>query len=240
MAVKRFFHSPISNDRIILDSRQAHHLREVLRLRHGDPVEILDGRGIIAYGMIESVTPKLVQIAIQRREVSHPRQTGRIVIAASMAKGDRFEWLLEKCTELGVDRITPLVFERTVKRPSGENILTRYQTLAAEAAKQCKRIFLPAIDPPLPFPESLERFQNEYPRARLLYGSISGVPIAKLRMDWTASDCIAYIGPEGDFTEDELAMLQSLPADPVRLASTVLRVETAALAMASCLTAMRL
>jgi len=162
------------------------------------------------------------------------------VIAASMAKGDRFEWLIEKCTELDADRICPILFERTVKRPTGENLLKRYQNLAMEASKQCRRIHLPAIDSPVSLPESVERLQKEYPRGQVLYGSVGGESIWTARLDFEQSDFIVYIGPEGDFTEEELSLLQEVKAWPIQIGTTVLRVETAGVAFASCLTAMRM
>ena len=84
----------------------------------------------------------------------------RIIIAVSVPKGERFDWLIEKCTELGVERICPVIFERTVRQPGNPKALDRWMNLAISAGKQCKRLFLPQIDPPTNSQDCIEAIKK--------------------------------------------------------------------------------
>ena len=167
------------------------------------------------------------------------RQTGRVIIAASVAKGDRFDWLVSKCTELGVDRICPVLFERTVKAPRAQAAVRRYSKLAISAAKQCGRVFLPQIDPPTTLGKCLEILKKDYPAGRFLAGSCDGGAQALVRMKYTNTDVTAFVGPEGGMTENEQKILTQQGAVPVRLTGTILRIETAGVAFAAILAANR-
>jgi 16S rRNA (uracil1498-N3)-methyltransferase len=165
----------------------------------------------------------------------------KIIIASSIAKGERFDWLISKCTELGVDRICPVIFEWTVKQAKGETILKRYENLTIAAAKQSQRIFLPRIDNPCPFTESLSALQKELPGAEILFGSPSSKASPLIGQNFAAQkDTIAFIGPEGGMTEQEEQLLREAGGREVRLTDTILRIETAAVCFASILAAERL
>jgi 16S rRNA (uracil1498-N3)-methyltransferase len=110
------------------------------------------------------------------------------------------------------------------------------ETIAIESAKQCHRIFLPAINQPMNLPQAIEKLKNDYPNAKLIFGSLSAGSISIMNFDSGENDCIAFIGPEGGLTETEEKMLKEVNAQPVSLTETVLRIETAAIAAASVLT----
>ncbi len=235
----RFYVRPINRGTVELSGAEAHHLIKVLRLEVGDSVELFDGEGIVAQArisMIERATALLDVSEIPRHE---PRPMGRIVLAVSVAKGQRFEWMLSKCTELGADHIIPVIFERTVKRPGGKGTFQRAGQILIAAAKQCGRVFLPALEAPLDLTETLALVQQRYPAGRRLLGMASGPNICQVEPDWSKEDVVAFVGPEGDFTKEETSRLTAAGAIPVSAGATILRVETAAEAFAAILGAQR-
>ncbi len=239
MDLVRFYCGSISKSDVELDGRQAHHLAGVLRLKPGDKVELFDGNGTLATAKIAGVNPRKVSLQVEELRVYPNRTNRRIIIAVSIAKGERFDWLISKCTELGVDRICPVLFERTVKQAANPKIVERWRNLAIASAKQCRRIFLPQIDAPLSLSRALEMLKKDYPAARFLLGSLSSKCEAIAAQSFGNSDVIAFIGPEGGITEKEEMILSDAGCKFARLTDTVLRIETAALAFASILTAQR-
>lgn len=235
----RFYCSPINVGTVRLVGAEAHHLAAVRRLGAGDVVELFDGQGAWARGRIVAVGRREVELQVLEVQRVAARVAGRVVIAASVAKGERFEWMLSKCTELGVDAIWPVVFERTVKLAKGAKVVRRWEKLAIEAAKQCGRAWLPAIETVAGLGECLERRERNYSGSKVLYGSADRgtPPIATVAAG--GADVIALVGPEGGITDEEVAMLRAAGGQAVRLGDTVLRVETAGVALAAVLVAQR-
>ncbi|HEY5139548.1 MAG TPA: RsmE family RNA methyltransferase, partial [Methylococcales bacterium] len=143
----RVYCEKIERGAVVVCGDEAHHLAKVLRSRAGDTVDLFDGKGITAVGAIAKIGKDKVEISVSSLDAHTPKDTGRTIICASVAKGERYDWLVGKCTELGVDRICPVLFERTVKQASGHSV-ERYNKLAISATKQCGRLFLPQIDVP--------------------------------------------------------------------------------------------
>ena len=230
----RLYCEKIERGVVVVGGDEAHHLAKVLRSRIGNTVDLFDGNGITAAGTIAKIGKNNIEISVSDLETHTPRDTGRVVIAASVAKGERFDWLIGKCTELGVDRICPVLFERTVKQASGHSI-ERYNKLALSAAKQCQRLFLPRIDAPAKLSDCLSRLSQEYPNARMLFGSTSEKAETIFETTQDVRDYIVFIGPEGGLTADEEQLLRNHDAVGVGLTKTILRIETAAIAFASIL-----
>jgi 16S rRNA (uracil1498-N3)-methyltransferase len=239
MALHRFYCNPIVEPMTELTGREAHHLAGVLRLGPGDEVELFDGAGTLAVAAISTIKKAKVTLQIEQLQHHQPRSCRRIVIAVSIAKGQRFDWLIEKCTEFAVDRISPVIFERTIKQATNPRTTDRWNNLAISAAKQCGRLFLPKIDSPRPLPDTIKLLRAEYPQVRLLSGGLSADTPSLIGQSFGRADVTVFIGPEGGLTEDEINLLKDSGAQPVRLTDTVLRIETAATAFASILTAQR-
>lgn len=237
MHLNRFYCEILKGSAVELAGGEAHHLYNVCRLKTGDEVELFDGVGVLATALVEKATSKSVLLKIVDLEKFERPDKPEIVIAVSYPKGERFDWLTEKCTELGVDRITPVIFERTVKQPRNPKAAERWRNIAIAAAKQCRRIFLPQIDTPVLLSEALSTLKKQYSKAEILVGSLEPKSPALITQRFGAKDIIAVIGPEGGITESEKALLESCGAKFVRLTDTILRVETAALAFAAVLTA---
>lgn len=231
----RFYADSIHQPETILTGTEAHHLASVMRLGPGERVELFDGRGALAAAVITKASNRRVILSIEQIDFySEPEKPG-VTIAASIAKGERFDWLIARCTELGVDRIVPVIFERTVKQPKNPKILDRWNNIAISSSKQCKRLILPKIDKALSLTEVIKANSDSL----LLVGSLDEQAQPLVNMEIPDSDIIAFVGPEGGLTVDEAQLLQQHNARPVRLTDTVLRIETAAVAFASILTARR-
>ncbi|MBI4935737.1 MAG: 16S rRNA (uracil(1498)-N(3))-methyltransferase [Actinobacteria bacterium] len=188
----------------------AHHLFRVLRLRDGEAVTVSDGQG--GWRRTHVTGAALQPVG----EIEHDDREPRGSVAAAIPKGDRCEWMVQKLTEVGVGEIVLLHCDRSVVRWTGDRAqkqLVRVQRVAREASMQSRRVWLPRIVGPVPFAEVAAR---------------AGVALAEPDGDErVAAECVV-IGPEGGFSAEELSL--GLPR--VRLAHTVLRVETAAVVAA--------
>ncbi len=238
MSAIRFYADSITKPVTEIIGAEAHHLASVRRLGTGDSVEIFDGKGGLATAKIEKAGSAKVRLIIEDLKILPKPDCGRIIIAVSIAKGERFDWLIGKCTELGVDRIMPVVFQYTVKRPENPKIVERWKNIAISSSKQCGRLFLPDIDVPMELSDAIEVVKKEYQNAKIVYGGFE-VDAKYVIGGEFKGDIAAFIGPEGGFTDKEQQILKDCGAEAVRLTNTILRVETAALTFASILCTLR-
>jgi 16S rRNA (uracil1498-N3)-methyltransferase len=130
---------------VVLDGTEAHHLMHVLRAKPGEIVELFDGAGLVAVAQIASVRRRDVELTIlaARREARPARE---VILGTAVPKGDRFDWLVEKATELGVTRLVPLVTERSSVDPRDSKLEKLRQTVIA-ACKQAGRNHLLELSP---------------------------------------------------------------------------------------------
>jgi 16S rRNA (uracil1498-N3)-methyltransferase len=190
----------------MLDDASVHHLRRVLRLRDRESITVTDGAGAWRTG---TFTGAGVEPAGE--VIVEPAPDPPLTIAVAPPKGERAEWLVQKCTEVGVDRIVWLDAERSVVRWNGdraEQHLVRFRRIAAEAALQSRRVWLPVIEGPVPAAAVLPTAAAAEPGGRAV----------------GAGDTTIAVGPEGGWSEAESERAGS----HVSLGSNVLRVETAA------------
>ena len=233
--VHRFYYpqADLSQEQLILnDPKEIHHLKNVLRLKSGSPVDIFNGRGREASGRIQSLGTSEVVILIEHTR-TQPTEGPAVILACAIPKKAKFESIIEKAAELGVETIIPLLTQRTEVRltgPKATQKLIRYQTVAVNAAKQCKRATVPAI-----YPVTL--YKNLWPIARpgmaVLIGCLAEPrrPISEALKNLSSpSEIMLVIGPEGDLTENEIRMAIDAGAIPISMGSTILKVDTAALA----------
>jgi len=239
MSLLRFYCSKINKGSVELTGSEAHHMSSVRRLKKADRVELFNGAGSLAIATIVTATDKKVTLQVETlKSVSKPGRPS-ITLGVSVPKGGRFDWLIAKCTELGVDRICPVLFERTVKHPKNAKAGERWKNIAIASAKQCRRLFLPQINQPLLLPRVLEVLASDFPDAAILFGSLSQRARPILEEPFTENGVIALVGPEGGLTDDELDLLREHDARAVRITDTILRIETAAVAFAAVLCAKR-
>lgn len=217
-----------------LDGSEAHHLLHVLRAKVGDRVGLFNGLGDEALADIVNIGKRSAELRVIECWTT-PLFPGEIVIATALPKGDRADWLIEKATELGVTRLIPLRTERSVVEPR-ESKLQRLEQIVVSACKQCGRSRLLRIDP-LTSLTDLLRARSSAPQTPQLV--LADPRATQTLSDWlessgnAAPSLIALIGPEGGFTADEHSAAIAAGALSVRIGSHILRVETAALAIAA-------
>jgi len=239
MAPNWFYSPTLTTSTITLIGPEAHHLGAVKRVSTGTPVVVFDGKGNIAHCEVDHLGKREVTLNVTNLETIAPESRGEIIIATSLAKGDRFDWLIATCTQLGVDRIVPVLYERTVKKGSAPKITDRYNKLAISAAKQCKRPYLPIIDTPCTLPAAIAVVKETYPNAKMQIGSLQPECEALATLSWQNRPVAAFIGPEGGMTDEEDALLKTNQATPLRVTDHILRIEAAAQAFSAILAAQR-
>lgn len=228
MSTRRFSVENLTADLLRVTGDQAHHALRVLRLRPGAEVALFDGRGGEATGRIlEIADEELIVEVLTRREVTLSRVG--LTLAVATPKGERADWMIEKCAELGVRTLIPLICERGQVVP-GEAKIDRWKRKAIEAAKQSGQAHALSMEPATTLAQAVGlRDEN------ILYGDPNArrTLAATLQSFSMPCDTRILIGPEGGFTEAEVALIVAGSGMPVRLAAGTLRVETAAVAAAS-------
>ncbi len=214
-----------------LPDDQAHHARDVLRLKLGEEVELFTAAGQSAIGTIVQLSSGAVIVEVQ--QIQKPTIHFELTIASAIPKGARADWMIEKLSELGVARFVPLITERSVVHPEGKNKLDRWQRLAEESAKQSRRPGVMQIAPLTPLPDFLK---IPTPIAYLSTASDSQ-PMPAILPPASASLSL-LIGPEGGWSHTEIVLFQDRHLTPITLGGTILRIETAAIAAASVVAAL--
>jgi len=231
----RFFIDRIQGEIVSLtDTEQLHHLKDVLRLKVNDEVSIFDGEGNDYAGVITGIDKRQVEIKV--KQVRSANKTSlKLTVACAIPKGSRMDEVIDYLTQLGVERIIPMRTERTVVKLDSaktEARLKRWQKIAQSAAQQSQRSRIPVI-------ESVARFEdvilNSQDYDLKLIPNLSGErkPIREVVAETRPKDVLVLVGPEGDFTAEEVGLALSQGFIAVSLGDTVLRVATAAIAVAS-------
>ena len=213
----------------VLEDLEAHHLIHVLRASPGDIVELFNGTGLVASAQITSLHNRDAQLQIlgSHREDPSPRQ---IIVATAVPKGDRFDWLIEKATELGVTRIIPLRTARSVVDPRVSKLEKLRQTVSA-ACKQSGRNHLLELESTTTWSDFVNRELGQSASYIAHPGPTTRSPSSL----WDGKSSIVFaIGPEGGFTDEEVELAVGRGAKPISLGPRILRIETAALALAAC------
>jgi len=238
MSERFFTEQPVAGTRAVLAGDEGRHLASVMRARVGDEAILFDGSGAEFLARIAEIRKGTVTLDIvQRREISRELAVV-LTLAVALPRGERQKWLVEKATELGVTRLAPLVTERGVAEASG-SALARLKRQVIEASKQCGRNRLMEIAQPV---EAEALFAATLGSAIRLVADPTGQPIGNIMRGSTAGQAssgtrrdawVIAIGPEGGFAPPELAAARDYDWQVVSLGPRILRVETAAIAMAA-------
>jgi 16S rRNA (uracil1498-N3)-methyltransferase len=213
---------------IVLSPEESHHLARVLRVEAGQELTLFDGQGTRAEGIVDAVSKKEVTVRIATREMIPPPAV-EITLIQAVCKPDRFELILQKATELGIRRIQPVISTHTVNRSKEpEKQLERWQTIVRNAAQQCGTAWMPELLP-------LQKFSSMTPDADVIFiGSLhpNAKPFREVFQSLDKSKiktAALLIGPEGDFTAEEVNAAVAAGAIPVTFGKQILRTETAAI-----------
>jgi 16S rRNA (uracil1498-N3)-methyltransferase len=238
---RRFFVEEVRNGQAEISGDDARHLTRVLRVEPGERYEISDNRSVF---LAEIETARKERVVFRTLEkLAPPAPEARMVLCAALIKFDRFEWMIEKATELGVARIVPVEAARSehgLERAAHKRV-ERWRRIAIEASQQSRRAHLPEIGAPIGFrealaipatrldisPRTLHYVFDEDPAAPPLATALPGQRA-------TSDEITMLIGPEGGWTDEERAAFvrdgQDQRWTAVSLGPTILRAETAAIA----------
>ena len=219
-----FFTTDIRGNFAYFDETESRHLTQVLRRKVGDTVQLTDGLGTLFSGEIIEVGKRTCVVAIQNMIANFEARPFGLHIAIAPTKNmDRIEWFLEKATEIGIDEITPLICkrsERTVIKTE------RLKGVLASAMKQSLKTFLPTIHEAVDFQQFMKQKFVEYDQKFIAYcNDAERHPLSKMYQK--SKNCVLLIGPEGDFTESEVAVAFKQNFVGVSLGNSRLRTETA-------------
>lgn len=237
--MSRFFvpKESVKGKNILVTGVEAHHILDVMRLKELDKVVTFDGTGREYIGFIKEVKRKDLVIEIVETRTPLSRESSKITLIQAIPKKERMDYIVEKATELGVSTIIPIFTKRTIPDwddTKRERYVERWRRIAQEASKQSGRSNIPDVGRMLTFPESLKD-SDMYDLALIAVLSDETVPLKSILKDFKGGHVAIAIGPEGDFTPDEVNSAKQANFRPVSLGPRVLKSDTAGLAALSIL-----
>jgi 16S rRNA (uracil1498-N3)-methyltransferase len=238
MSMNRFFiaASDIQGEQVRLSPEQSHQVCHVLRLKAGDTIVALDDSGLEYEVTLTAVCLPETVGRVSGRRPARGEPATELVLFQSLLAREKFEWVLQKGTEVGVAQFVPVLTERSIVRARliEEKKLDRWRRIVTEAAEQSQRGRIPKIAPVVPFPEAVAQWGGFDRRliAAPFHETVS-LGEALRGAEGTEVSIALLIGPEGGFTEEEVALARDRGAVPIGLGPRVLRTETAAVVAAA-------
>ncbi len=238
--MSRFFSPPesVKDDKIFIEGKEAHHLLKVMRLKKGDEVAIFDGQGNSYEGpIIEEGKKSAIVKILTRKKVKRLNQPS-ITLAQGIPARGKMDYLVEKATELGVDKIFPLETQRSVvkmNRTKAEAARRRWEKIAVSASKQSGRVSLPVISRIIKFSQFLRKIAEFDLVLFFCLSSEGGALKRNIRHKGRPCNILVLIGPEGGFSSEEIKQAKLSGFNLINLGANVLKSDTAALAVLSIL-----
>ncbi len=231
--MRRFYckQENIKQDSIFIKEKsEIHHIKNVLRLKIGDKISVFSDNNIDYEGVIFEITPQALSIKIKhaKSRVSNPGI--EVILACAIPKKAKIEYIIEKATELGVTNFIPLKTQRTIVDLRGREAsrLLRWRKIAKSSAKQCGRTNVLRISNVLTFRQAIKHVED-CDLAIIPNISLQKIHIRDLIVDTKFKRVLIFIGPEGDFTQEEIDLAIKNGCTPVSLGENILRVDTAAI-----------
>ena len=221
-----FYTPDITGIDYILNEEESRHCMKVLRLVIGDVVHLIDGKGGLYEAEIVSESKRNVTLRVLQTTVEYQKRNHSLHIAVAPTKNiDRLEWFLEKATEIGIDQITPVICERSERKIVKEDRLNKVIT---SAVKQSLQAYHPVLNEAVSFKDFIANNKADY---QMIAHCIDGEPRNFIsQITQPGKSYLILIGPEGDFTPNEIELALQNDFKPLTLGNTRLRTETAALA----------
>lgn len=228
----RFFASAdnIKDKIFICDKKEIHHLKDVLRLKRNDEVIVFDGKGNEYFSRVNSLSSQEVELTVIDRKEQPDQKTYSVCLACALPKKSKFDFIVEKATELGVERIIPLKTSRTIvdlKKEREEKRLQHWREIAVNSSKQSQRKTIPTVERVFTFKEALPEVKG-YDLGLIPCLSGERRKIAEVLIQFKGKSIMVFIGPEGDFSPEEVSLALKEGCQPVTLGEKVLKVDSAA------------
>lgn len=236
--MRRFFidSNTIGGDTVCLSAGESRHIVKVLRLSSGDTLELLDGAGRVFSAEIIEIGRNVTARIIEELETDNSDRV-KLIVGQGQLKGKKMDLVIQKCTELGVDRIVPFWSSRCQGKLSelqGQKKLERYQRIIESACKQCYRSDLMDIDTPVDFAEILTAFPEQRGRLKLLFWEEEkDFSLHDLVVSDDVGEVVLLLGPEGGLSVSEAEEARSHGWQTVSLGKRILRAETATMTAVS-------
>lgn len=220
-----FYNPNISeNDSVFsFDKDESRHIAKVLRKKVGDQLHITNGKGWLFEAELISAGAKHCSVNITSKSLQPKRNFHLHLAVAPTKMNDRYEWFLEKATEIGIEEITPIICDNSERKVVK---LERFERIIQSAMKQSLQCYLPKLNAPIAFQD----FVNQEFSGQKFIAHCEETDKKSLKSELkTDEDCILLIGPEGDFSVNEIAEALQNNFTPITLGKTRLRTETAAI-----------
>ncbi len=226
----RLFCPQLSEGLLALSPEESYHAQVSMRVGRGEEVILFDGAGREGSGIVLRADRRRMQVEVSRIRSRPFELAFKITLAVAVPRPHRQGYLVEKCTELGVAAIRPIIAEHSVVRP-GHTLVERWTRRAIEAAKQSERAWVPVICSPEPFDDGLKRF-SDFTATALTDPHAEALSLAAFlgRLPKGAA-ILVLVGPEGGWSDAEREQARQAGACLTSLSPTVLRTETAAVAV---------
>jgi 16S rRNA (uracil1498-N3)-methyltransferase len=231
----RRFYAPLkdfSEQTVVLGTDETRHLKEVLRLRPGDDVQVFDGSGREFLCVIETVDKKSARLKVIKESVPAAAESPLdLTLAVAVTKGEKFDLVVQKAVELGVSKLIPLFTKRCDVKPGGsEKRIERWRKIALEACKQSGRAKLMTTDHPIEYSKFLDQLETK--DTGILFSERGG---AHFETIVSARSITVFVGPEGGWDDAELDQAKKRGIQIITLGGRILRAETAAIVCAALL-----
>ncbi|MBC2717751.1 MAG: 16S rRNA (uracil(1498)-N(3))-methyltransferase [Desulfobacteraceae bacterium] len=232
--MKRFFieHSEIMKDSPVIDGQDAHHIAKVFRLKPEDHILLIDGSGMEYEAEIIELSKNQVNVSIIKKFSSDTESPVQIMVGQGYLKDKKMDMLIRHLTEIGIAKWMPVISEYSVPQPDSKRIdsrTQRWEIIAKEAVKQCRRTRVPEIVPPVPFQEAVK--ESISIDLKIIFYENETVSLAKtiIPLNQKPVRIFVLLGPEGGFSNKEVELAKSNGFIIASLGPRILRAETASI-----------
>ena len=228
MSIQLFFHSNLhsSSTNCFFDKEESQHIVKVLRKKAGDILHITNGKGLLFEAKLDFATPKQCEVSILRCTPQLPRPYYLDLVVAPTKMNERYEWFLEKATEIGVDEITPIICEHSERTTIK---VERFEKILLSAMKQSLQCYLPKLNAPIASAQFFKTMLADSSAKYIAHCQENEKRLLSRALKPFPERITVLIGPEGDFSTNEINTALQQAFVPISLGDTRLRTETAAI-----------
>tara|TARA_B100000795_G_scaffold237399_1_gene197978 strand:- start:844 stop:1581 length:738 start_codon:yes stop_codon:yes gene_type:complete len=237
--MNRFYHSkPINiNENVVMDDFAAHHALKVMRLKNNDQLILFNGDGFDYTGQVTNISKRQVEVSIKSKKNIDSESNLRVILLQALTSSEKMDLIIQKTTELGISEVQPIICERSIVKIKKEKIekkLTHWRQISIAACEQCGRAKIPKIHEPENIIKYLEKIMESDKDTKIILSPEATKSLDNITSN-TMKDIKVLIGPEGDFTKQELGLSIEKGFVPIKIGPRILRTETAPISILSIL-----